>query len=116
MDVCALEAVDIEPNRRVLIRTGIASEFDAGYVALAWDKSGVANKRGLKVLGGVIDAGYRGEWLVGLYNFGTESQYFDAGDKLCQVLIQKIEHADIVEVDTLTDSKRGDGAFGSTGR
>jgi dUTP pyrophosphatase len=115
MDVFSLEKVSIAPGERALIRTGIASEIEPGYVALGWDKSGISNKRGLKILGGVIDAGYRGEWLVGLHNFGSETQYFEPGDKLIQVLVQRIEYAEIVEVTKLSESERGDGAFGSTG-
>lgn len=116
MDIYALEDTTIGPAERQLVRTGITSEIPAGHVCLIWDKSGVSNKRGLKVLGGVIDAGYRGEWLIGLHNLGSEPQSFAAGDKVAQALVQKVEHADIVEVDELSDTARGEGAFGSTGR
>jgi len=90
-------------------------EIPAGYVGLIWDKSGVSVKRGLKILGGVIDAGYRGELVITLHNLGNEDQFFNAGDKVTQMLIQKIELPEIEEVSALSKTKRGDGGFGSTG-
>lgn len=116
MDLFAVAAVDIKPGERVAIPTGVAMAIPSGYVGLIWDKSGVAVKRGLKTIAGVIDAGYRGEVLVGLYNIGEESQHFDAGDKVAQMLIQKIEQPTLVEVDELDETARGDGGFGSTGK
>lgn len=115
MDLYAVESVTIPPGEHRLVKTGIAIVFPEGYAALVWDKGGVANKRHLKTVGGVFDAEYRGEYLIGLYNFGAEPQTFCAGDKVTQLLIQKVEHPTIVEVDSLDETARGAGAFGSTG-
>ncbi len=116
LDLCCVEEVCIEPGQRVLISTGLAFAIPDGYTGLMWDKSGVSHKRGLKVYGGVIDAGYRGEIFVGLYNMGDTVQVFQSGDKISQIVIQKVEHPEILAVDSLNETQRGDGAFGSTGK
>ena len=115
LDLCTLEEVTIVPGERRTIRTGLALAIPEGYVGLLWDKGGISHKRGLKSFGGVIDTEYRGELFVGLANIGTESQTFNQGDKIIQILIQKVEHPTIVEVDSLDETVRGNGAFGSTG-
>lgn len=115
MDLFCAEAVTIAPGERVQVRTGIALAIGEGYVGLIWDKSGLSHKRGLKTVGGVIDAGYRGEVLVGMINLGSEPHTFAVGDKVAQILIQKVEHPTFVEVDELDDTARGEGGFGSTG-
>lgn len=116
MDLYAVEKVTVVPMERAQIPIGIALEIPNGYVGLVWDKSGLSHKHGIKTLGGVIDAGYRGEVQVGVVNLGHESYTFEAGHKVAQLLIQKVEHPHIVEVETLSDTSRGDGAFGSTGK
>ena len=115
MDFFALESVTILPGERAAIKTGIAMAIPVGYVGLFWDKSGVAVKRGMKTIAGVIDAGYRGEVLVGLHNLGNEPQTFNVGDKVAQMLIQKVEHFALEEVSELDETARGEGGFGSTG-
>lgn len=115
MDLYALESVTIEPGERIDVQTGIAMEIPPHYVGLIWDKSGVSLKRGIKVLGGVIDAGYRGEIRVGLINLGSERVSFEAGQKVAQMLIQKVYSPEIIEVSELSDSERGERGFGSTG-
>lgn len=115
MDLYTLESIEIYPMERVQVKTGIAMEIPDGYVGLIWDKSGLSHKKGLKTLGGVIDAGYRGEVMIGVVNLSTEKIIFEAGDKVAQMLIQKVEHPRVVEVEELTDADRGMGAFGSTG-
>lgn len=115
MDIFAAEEVTIEPGARVQVRTGIAMAIPVGYVGLIWDKSGISHKRGIKVLGGVVDAGYRGEILIGLINLSSEPQTFAVGDKLAQILIQEIERPEVTLVDELDETARGSGAFGSTG-
>lgn len=116
LDLCSVVEVRIEPGERVQIPTGLAMAIPEGFVGLIWDKSGVSQKRGLKTFGGVIDAGYRGEIFVGLLNTGEVTQTFEIGDKIAQMLIQKIEHPVLIEVESLDETKRGDGAFGSTGK
>jgi dUTP pyrophosphatase len=116
MDLCAVAETVIPARGRVLVSTGLAMAIPDGYVGLVWDKSGISYKAGLKVIGGVADAGYRGEIFVGIMNTTDDEYTFSAGDKVAQMLIQKVEHPMIREVDELDDTPRGDGAFGSTGR
>lgn len=115
-DLFAAEEHTINPGERVWIKTGLALEIPDGYVGLTWDKSSMAFKYGLKSMGGVIDSGYRGEIQVCLYNVSKESYTISQGDKVAQMLIQKVEQAQFIEVDQLSDSSRGEGAFGSTGK
>jgi len=116
MDIYSLEEVSIQPNERVQIKTGLAFEVLDGYVGLVWDKSGLSHKHGLKTLGGVLDSSYRGELFVGLINLSQEVYVLEKGHKVAQLLIQKIEHPLIVEVAELSETKRGKGGFGSTGK
>lgn len=115
MDFYTLESLTVAPMARAQVATGIAIQIPDGYVGLMWDKSGLSHKKGLKTLGGVIDAGYRGEVFIGVINLSEEPITFEAGDKVAQLLIQKVEHPEIVEVVELTEADRGMGAFGSTG-
>ncbi len=116
LDLCALENVTIAPGARASLRTGIALAIPEGHVGLVWDKSGIAHKGGLKTLGGVIDAGYRGEVFVGLLNTSDVPYTFEAGNKVAQILIQAIVQPELVEADELPEADRGDKAFGSTGK
>lgn len=116
MDLYAVETVTIESGERVQIKTGIAMAIPMGFVGLIWDKSGVSQKFGLKTFGGVIDSGYSGEVLIGLLNTSPENFTFEAGQKVAQMLIQKIEHPNILEVIELDETDRGEGAFGSSGK
>lgn len=115
MDLFADEVVEVKPGERVLVSTGIAMAIPEGYVGLVWDKSGLAVKRGIKTMAGVIDAGYRGEIKVALLNTTDETQSFEIGDKVSQMLIQKIEQPEMMVVNELSDTERGEGGFGSTG-
>lgn len=116
MDLFALETTCIGSGERAVVRTGISVEIPNGCVGLIWDKSGVAVREDLKTLGGVIDAGYRGEILIGLLNASEKEYVFEAGHKVAQMLIQKIEHCDIIEAESLSKTVRGSGGFGSTGK
>ena len=115
MDLYTVEDFSLEPGARKSVPTGIALAVPAGHVGLIWDKSGVSQKRGVKTLGGVIDADYRGEVLVGLDNLGNQPQSFSKGDKIAQMIIQKVEHFELQEVVELDETLRGGGGFGSTG-
>jgi dUTP pyrophosphatase len=115
-DLFAAGDVTIAPMERVQISTGIVLEIPAGYVGLIWDKSGLSHKFGLRTLGGVVDAGYRGEIMIGMVNLSKEPYVFEKGHKVAQMIIQKCEHCDIVEVEELSESDRGSGGFGSTGK
>lgn len=116
MDLYANESVAIKKGEATRIPTGIAIEISDGYVGLVWDKSSLSTNHGLKTLGGVIDAGYRGEIIVGLINLGKEDYIVEKHQKIAQLLIQKIERAELEGTDELSESKRGMGGFGSTGK
>lgn len=116
MDLFCVEDCILKPSVVCSIKTGIAMELPQNYVALVWDKSGMAIKNSLKTVGGVIDSGYRGEIVIGMINLGKSDYVLKSGDKVAQLLIQKIEHPEIVEVKELTNSDRGVAGFGSTGK
>jgi dUTP pyrophosphatase len=116
MDVFSLEDYVLKPKERHSFLTGIASELPEGYFIRFAPKSGLAVKSGIDVLAGVIDNGYRGEWMAILINLGEEAREFKKGDKICQAILQKIEPARIEETDNLSETERGTGGFGSTGR
>jgi dUTP pyrophosphatase len=116
MDLHAIESVSIKPGRMALVATGIAVQLPKSTVGLIWDKSGLATNYGLKVLGGVIDEGYRGEIKVGLINLGAETYHVEAGNKVAQMLIQAVHRPKIQTAVTLTTSKRGAKGFGSSGK
>jgi dUTP pyrophosphatase len=97
------------------LRTGISFAIPEGYAFLIWDKSSIGSA-GIKTLGGVFDAGYRGEVLIIVHNLTKTSVTFAHGQKIAQVLIQKVELPEIVEVDSLDDTLRGANGFGSTGK
>jgi dUTP pyrophosphatase len=115
-DLCAAEEVTLQPGGRAKIRSGLSFEIPLGYVGLIWDKSGVSNNHGIKTLGGVIDSGYRGEVLIGMINLSNESYTFKVGEKVAQMLIQKIEHPTFIETEQLSDTTRGAAGFGSSGK
>ena len=116
-DLYSREDMTVAPGARVAVPTGIALAIPEGYVGLVWDKSGLAIKQGLKTLGGVIDSGYRGEIMVGIFNTGAETYVFKKGEKVAQMIIQEKEVVHIEEVDELdNDTHRGDKGFGSSGK
>jgi dUTP pyrophosphatase len=115
MDLFSVDNIILKPGQKMSCRTGIAIKIPDGYVALIWDKSGPSHKFGIKTLGGVMDSNYVGEYLVGLINLGQEDFEIKKGQKIAQVLFQKIEIPKIEEVDELPETNRGDGKFGSTG-
>lgn len=113
-----VENIVIAPGARVVIETGIAMAIPPGYVGLIWDKSGIATKQGLKVLGGVVDAGYRGEVMVGLLNTSNDIVTIQPDQKIAQMLIQPVVHPHIEIVYgelPAAEDERGNGGFGSTG-
>ncbi len=114
LDLCSCENYILGPGERGIFGTGLSIEIPSGYVGLFWDKSGVGAK-GIKVLGGVADCHYRGEYKVILTNLSKENYTIEKGNKIAQLLIQPIETAEIIETDGLTETARGSGGFGSTG-
>lgn len=115
MDFYCVEDVVFPPGRQERVHTGIAIEIPEGYVGLIWDKSRISFNLGLKVFGGVIDAGYRGEIIMCFLNTSNKEVLMPKDHKIAQMIIQKFEHCDIVEVDKLSETVRGEGREGSTG-
>ncbi len=116
LDLFAIDAFEMATQERKSIPTGIAIEIPNGYVGLIWDKSGLSHKYGIKTFGGVIDAGYRGEICIGIMNLSDKNFKFEKGHKVAQLLIQKVENIVFEEVSELSDTSRGEGGFGSTGK
>ena len=111
--------ITLAPGERALVPTGIAIALPDGYVALVHPRSGLAIKHGVTMVNapGTVDAGYRGELQIILINHDkSEPVSFKRGDRIAQLVIQKVEHAEFVEVRDLPGSGRGTGGFGSTGR
>jgi len=115
MDLYANEAKILQPNQRELISTGIAMAIPQGNVGLIWDRSGMAANHGIKSMGGVIDSNYRGEIKVVLHNLSNQPFTIEKGMRIAQMLIQKVEQKDIIEVEELDGTIRGEKGFGSTG-
>lgn len=110
--------VVIGPGKTAMIGTGLAMEIPEGYVGLIYARSGLATKRGLAPANkvGVIDSDYRGEIKVALYNQSDAPQAVAAGERIAQIVIAPFLHAEYEVKDTLSDTERGEGGFGSTGR
>jgi dUTP pyrophosphatase len=116
LDVFSREDHILPPGERHAFGLGFAVELPEGYVALVWDKSSLTYQAGIHCLAGVIDAGYRGEYVVILHNSGREPYDIKIGDKIAQILIQPVEHARIVESSDISNTARADGKYGSSGR
>jgi len=115
LDLYSLEQVTIKPGEHHIFYNGFAMEFPTGYAGIIKDKGGIA-KAGLHTMGGVFDAGFRGEYNVHLVNLGDKSYTVEKGDKVAQLVIYPVEIAKVKEVQKLSDSARGMGQFGSTGK
>ena len=118
-DLVTTKDFTLAPGERALIPTGISIALPDGYVALVHPRSGLAIKHGLTLVNtpGTIDAGYRGEIACILINHDSkETVSFVKGDRIAQLIIQKVERADFVEVEELPGSGRGSGGFGSSGK
>ncbi len=114
-DLCAAERVVIGPGERTAVATAVQIELPPGTVGLVWPRSGLAVRHGVDTLAGVIDSDYRGEVKVVLINHGREPVQVEPGDRIAQLLVQRVEQVDFtVELD-LTTTDRGAGGFGSTG-
>ena len=118
-DLVAAEAQTLPPaGGRALIPTGAAVAIPDGFAGFIQPRSGLALRHGVTCLNtpGLIDSGYRGELKVLLINTDpTEPFEIERGDRIAQLVIQRVEHATFIEVDELPDTDRGDGGFGSTG-
>lgn len=112
------ETVVIESGETKLIKTGLAMEIPEGYAGLIYARSGIANKRGLapsnKV--GVVDSDYRGEIMVSLHNHSNETQSIADGERIAQMVITPFLKVEYQEVEEISETVRGEGGFGSTGK
>ncbi len=115
MDFYAIEDVLFPAGKQERVHTGVAVEIPEGHVGMVWDKSSISFNLGLKIMGGVIDSGYRGEIIMNMLNTSNKDILLSKGQKVAQMLIQKFEHCDIVEVEELSQTVRGEGREGSTG-
>ncbi|CAB4341410.1 unannotated protein [freshwater metagenome] len=118
-DIYSRIEVTLAPGERALVPTGISIALPDGYVALVHPRSGLAIKHGVTLVNapGTVDAGYRGELQCILINHDPkESVTFHHGDRIAQLVFQRVERAEFIEVSSLPGSGRGDGGFGSTGR
>ncbi len=117
-DLYATEATEIAPGEKTVVHTGIAMAIPTGYHGLIYARSGLATKRDLAPANmvGVIDADYRGEIMVCLRNYGKETQHIEKGERVAQLVIAPVLQVDFKPVTALTDTERGEGGFGSTGR
>ena len=108
----------IKAKETVKINTGIFVEIPEGYFGAVYPRSSTGVKKHLMLANtvGVIDSDYRGELMIFFYNYGEEEQVIENGDRLAQLVIQPYLSCDIETVDELSDSERGDGGFGSTGK
>lgn len=110
--------IEINAGETVMVKTGLAVEIPDGYVGLLFARSGLASKRGVAPANkvGVIDSDYRGEIIVALHNHSNESQTVDAGERIAQIAFLPYMAATFEEAEQLSDTERGIGGFGSTGR
>jgi dUTP pyrophosphatase len=123
VDICSAEDVELAPGHRALVRTGVAVAIPLGMVGLVHPRSGLAARAGLSIVNspGTIDAGYRGEIKVALINLDPVARVaVHRGDRVAQLLVQRVELVELVEVSSfdeagLADTSRGDGGHGSSG-
>lgn len=115
-DLRASAPVVIDPGGRAAVPTGLRVEIPPGCVGLIWPRSGLALRHGIDTLAGVIDSDYRGEVQVLLVNHGDAPFPIEAGDRIAQLVVQRVERAAFRRADDLEDTHRGSGGFGSTGR
>lgn len=115
-DLYAVEETVIPARGRSIVRTGISMAIPNGHVGLIWPRSGLAVKSGIDVLAGVVDSGYRGEVCIVLQNHTDYDYTVRKHDRAAQMLIQQILYPSISLVDSLNESDRGTGGFGSSGK
>ncbi len=116
MDLFSLEDYLLKPGERRIFFLGFALEFEVGYAAIVKDKGSLPKNGGIHTMAGVYDAGYRGEYNVNLINLGTEPYQISNGDKIAQLIIFPVAIAELEEAAELSETSRGHGRFGSTGK
>ena len=115
---CLEAPVEIAPGETAFIPTGLAMELPRGYAGLIYARSGLACKSGLAPANkvGVIDSDYRGEFIVALHNHGTQARTVEHGERIAQLVVTPVLIPVYEEAEALSDSERGRGGFGSTGK
>ena len=117
-DLCARVDVTLGPGERALVPTGVALALPEGYAAFTHPRSGLATRHGISILNapGTVDAGYRGEILVNLVNLDPRTPFaVRRGDRIAQLVVQRVAEVQFVETDSLPDSSRGDTGHGASG-
>ena len=114
-DIYSYEDYELKPGETKAISTGIATEFEKGLVCLIWDRSGLG-LRGIHKFAGVIDSDYRGEWKIVIHNSTNNVFQIKKGDKIAQAIFQNYYSTEFIEIKELSETSRGKGGFGSTGR
>lgn len=114
-DLHAAESLTLAPGERAAVATALQLELPPGHVGLVWPRSGLALKHGIDTLAGVVDSDYRGEVKVVLVNHGREPFRIQPGDRIAQLLVQRVERVTFVPADALSGTARGTGGFGSSG-
>jgi dUTP pyrophosphatase len=115
-DLCCLEAFTLAPGERRLVPTGLALEIPPGHYGRVAPRSGLAVRHGIHTLAGVVDSSYRGELQALLINLGAELVSFEPGARIAQLIIERIAVCDFLWSEELSETERGAGSFGSTGR
>jgi dUTP pyrophosphatase len=115
-DITASEKIAIPPRERALVSTGVRLEIPEGCVGLIWPRSGLAVKKGIDCGAGVIDSHYRGEVKILLFNHSDTEFQVEPGDRIAQILIQKVKRVEFLPADQLNETARKDAGFGSTGK
>jgi len=115
-DLSCIEAFSLAPGERRLVPTGLAVEIPPGFYGRIAPRSGLAVRHGIDTLAGVIDSDYRAELKVLLINLGQEAVGFAAGDRIAQLIVEHAAACDYAWTEVLTETQRGEGGFGSTGR
>ena len=120
MDICAAvtEAVLLDKGEIAMLPTGFAMALPQGYEAQIRPRSGLAVKHGIGLINspGTIDADYRGEVMIAVINLGPQPYTFHRGDRVAQMVIQRVDRAELVEVESLDETRRNTGGFGHTGK
>lgn len=116
-DLYASDTVAVIPGGTGVVRTGISVEVPDGHVLMVYSRSGHGFRNGVTLMNGtgVVDSDYRGEVVVGLRNDGDKVFFVSIGDRVAQAMVVPVDKVEFVEVDTLSDTVRGAGGFGSTG-
>ncbi len=115
LDLYSLEDYELKPFERKIFPLGFALEFPSGFAGIVKDKGSLPKNAGIHTMGGVFDAGYRGEYNVNLINLGQNNYKIEKGQKIAQLVIYPVEIVQLEETEELSQSVRGDGRFGSTG-